>query len=87
MWDQSTLWFTPKSDQFQISPVASPEILQHIMKNMAFHSLLRWKMIIQSTLSYGNWKKCPLVEVSAYENYSHKWTPENNRVDGRLQGS
>ena len=32
-------------------------------------------------------KKCPLVELSAYENYSHKRTPEKNRVDGRLQGS
>ena len=32
-------------------------------------------------------KKCPLVELSAYENYSRKRTPEKNRVDGRLQGS
>ena len=32
-------------------------------------------------------KKCPLVELSAYENYSHKRTPEKNRVDGRLRES
>ena len=35
--------FTPKSDQFQISPEASTEILRHSMKNLAFHSLLRLK--------------------------------------------
>ena len=30
---------TPKSDQFQISPTASPEISHHIvLKNLAFHS-------------------------------------------------
>ena len=32
-------------------------------------------------------KKGPLVELSAYENYSHKRTPEKNLVDGRVQGS
>ena len=38
--------FTPKSEQFQISPAASP-----ILHNtVAFHSLLRWKMIILKTL-------------------------------------
>ena len=36
--------FTAKSDQFQISPAALPEILHHSVKNLAFHSLLRWKM-------------------------------------------
>ena len=30
--------FTPESDQCQISPAASPEIL-HSMKNLDFHSL------------------------------------------------
>ena len=38
---------------------------------------------IQSTLSLadtlGNWKKCPLVELSAYENYSHLKKGENNK--------
>ena len=48
---------------------------------------------VQSTLdlkkadTLGIWKKCPLVELSAYKNYSHKRTLEKNRVDGRLQGS
>ena len=36
--------FTPENDQFQISP---PEILhQNSMRNLAFHSFLRWEMII-----------------------------------------
>ena len=44
--------FTPKSDQLQNSPAASPEILSsHSMKNLAFHLLLRWKMIILPILS------------------------------------
>ena len=34
--------FTPKSDQFQISPANIPP---HSMKNLAFHSFLRGKMI------------------------------------------
>ena len=34
-----------KSDKFQISPARSPEILSYSIKNVAFHSLLRWKMI------------------------------------------
>ena len=40
-----SLTFTPKSDQFQISSTA------HSMKNLAFHSLLRWKMNILSILT------------------------------------
>ena len=32
-------------------------------------------------------KKCPLVELSAYENCSHKRTPKKNWVDVRLQES
>ena len=43
--------FTPKSDQCQISPAASPEISLHSTKNLAFHSLLRWKMIILPILT------------------------------------
>ena len=44
--------FTPKSDLLQISPAASPEILHsHSMKNLPFHSLLRWKMIILPILT------------------------------------
>jgi len=38
--------------------------------------LLMGQIKLQSTLSYadtpGKWKKCPLVELSAYKNYSHK---------------
>ena len=37
--------FTTRSDQSPISPAASPGILHHSMKNLAFHSLLRRKMI------------------------------------------
>ena len=37
--------FNPKSDRYQISPAASPHIVSsHSMKNLAFQSLLRWKM-------------------------------------------
>ena len=37
--------FTPKSDQFQVSPAASPGILHHSMENLACPSLLRlWKI-------------------------------------------
>ena len=42
---------TPKSDQSQISPAASPQIFHHSMKNLAFHSLLRQKMIILPILT------------------------------------
>ena len=38
-----------KSDQFRISPAALPEISHYSMKNLAFHSLLPWKMIITNT--------------------------------------
>ena len=44
--------FTPKSDQLQISPAASPEILHYtVQRTWLFHSLLRWKIIILSILS------------------------------------
>ena len=40
--------FTPKSDQLQISPSASPGILCHtVWRTWVFNSLLRWKMIIR----------------------------------------
>ena len=32
-------------------------------------------------------KKCLLVELLAYENYSHQRTPKKNRVDFRLRES
>ena len=35
--------FTPKSDQVQMSPAASPVILHHSVDNLASHSLLRLK--------------------------------------------
>ena len=44
--------FTPKSDQFQISPAASPVTLWTSMKNLAFHSLLRLDMIIPVNSHY-----------------------------------
>ena len=38
---------TSKSDQVQISPAASPVIItSHGIENLAFHSLLRWKMTL-----------------------------------------
>ena len=45
--------FTPESNQCQISPPASPEILaSHSCKeNLAFHSLLGWKIIILQILA------------------------------------
>ena len=45
--------FTPKSDQLQVSPAASPEILHHteVINNLAFHRLLRWKTIILPILT------------------------------------
>ena len=41
--------FTPKSYKLHIPPAASPEITSRSMKNLAFHSLLRWKMIVLPT--------------------------------------
>ena len=41
--------FTPESDQCQISIPAPPEILHQ--ENLAFHSFLRWKMIIIQILA------------------------------------
>ena len=38
--------FAPKSDQCKISPAVSPEILHHSMKSLAFHSGLRWKVMM-----------------------------------------
>ena len=44
--------FTPKSDQFQISPAASPVILHHILCRIRlFIALLRCKIIILSILT------------------------------------
>ena len=44
--------FTPKSDEYQISPAASPEnTTWNSMENLAFHSLLWWKMIILPILT------------------------------------
>ena len=46
--------FTPKSDQFRISPAASPEITHHtVWRNVAFHSLLRWEIGGMSFLNLG----------------------------------
>ena len=38
--------FTPERDQVQISPAALPVIFHGTLKNMAFHSLLRWQTIV-----------------------------------------
>ena len=44
---------TPKSDLFQTSPAAAPEMYtSHNTKDLAFHNLLRWKMIILSNSHY-----------------------------------
>ena len=44
--------FTPKSDQCQISPAGvNRNITSHSMKNLAFHSLFRWNMIILRILA------------------------------------
>ena len=63
--------FTPKSDQFQISPAASPVTLWTSMKNLAFHSLLRLDMIIlpilTTSLIHFSFK---LIQIQ-----SHKWEP------------
>ena len=43
--------FTPKSEQFQIYPAASPEnITSHNMKSFGFRSLLREQMIVPQIL-------------------------------------
>ena len=43
--DPFTFTFSPKSDQFEISPTASPEILQYITQyeELAFHKLIQMK--------------------------------------------
>ena len=44
--------FTPRSDQLQISPAASSEIEHHtVWRNLAFDSLLIWKVIILPILT------------------------------------
>ena len=44
--------FTPKSDQCQISPCSlTRNITPHSMKNLTFHSLLRWKVVILQILA------------------------------------
>ena len=43
---------TPARDINFTSPAASPEVKHHSMKNMTFHSSLRWKMIILHTNSH-----------------------------------
>ena len=43
--------FTPKSDQLQSSPAASPEILHHAVGRTWLSNLLRWKMIILPILT------------------------------------
>ena len=58
--------FTPKSDQFQISPAASPVILHHIVWRIwLFIALLRCKIIILSILTtslyYCSFKGCENV--------------------------
>lgn len=66
---------------------------EYFMKPCKWHKNLHYKYIsamlfyLYSQLSHmqtllGNWKKCPLVELSAYDkNYSHKRTPRKNRMD------
>ena len=44
--------FTPKSDQFQLSPYSLTwNITSHSMENLAFHCLLRWTMIMLPILT------------------------------------
>ena len=35
----------------------------------------------------GNWKKCPLVVLSVYENYSHKKKEEGKKVERCIEDS
>ena len=52
LWRKERNNFTPKSDQFQISPAAAPATLhQNSVKNLDFHSLFRRKMIILPILT------------------------------------
>ena len=44
-------------------------------------------LLLVTTDTLGDWKKCPLVELSAYENYSHKRTPKKSRMDVHLRES
>ena len=51
-WIGSFNPFTPKSDQCQISPAASPEILHYtVWRTWVFIALLRWKLIILPILA------------------------------------
>ena len=49
--------------------------------------LIKYSQLSRKRTPSGIGKKCPLVELSAYENYSHKRTPKKNRVDVHLQES
>ena len=47
----ATLLHENLNPEGEFSPSASPEITSHSMKNSAFHSLLKWKMIILPILN------------------------------------
>ena len=58
--------FTPKSDQVQISPVASPVILRHtVWRTWLFIAYSDWKMILvpvlTTSLIHFSWKGCENV--------------------------
>ena len=47
----------------------------------------RYSQLSRKRTPSGIEKKCPLVELSTDENYSHKRTPKTNRVDVHLRKS
>ena len=74
--------FTPKSDQYQIFPADSPEILSHSMENLAFHSSIRWKMIILPilTMSLIHFSYKRLGECTLWTYGSARVNPFRSRV-------
>ena len=74
--------FTPKTDQVQISPAASPEILHHtVWRTWVFIASLRWKLIILPIIA------TPLVHFSlkGWENVLFELGSE--RVNNKMLNS
>ena len=66
--------FTPNSDQFQnFSYSLTSKITSHSMENLAFHSLLRWKMIIMYQFSLPAHLYIALYKVGRINFWTWEW--------------
>ena len=72
---------TPRSDQFQISPAASPEILYYtVWRTWQFHSLLWWNMVLLPILTSSLINFSSNVERMYFVNFGvNPFTPESDQ--------